>query len=379
MTPPPRPLLMAVLALVPAIHLLVLVPEMWAGADEPLDLTAYSLAADRVRAGEPLYEPVPPGPHEPGVGAPYLYPPFLAAVAALIPLSGVSFARLALLAGVLCFWIYATTLARVASGRVTAYGVLLWGAALTAGVAPLGALYVGQIDSLIWALFGIALAFPVARGFGFAAAAMIKPFAVWPLGLALWRERRPVAAGAGVAIALAVGLSAVAMGPVRLVRASIEWLTDVYPALSQGQFAYSVMDATGIPAVDQILGFLGTGNLSLGFLPLQLARAAGWSFVGPELPVWARAYLTTVGLAAPIATLWLTRRRGPELRYAAVMAAVVLFGPIFRATYSPILYAPVAAWIGERRRRAERHRAAVSPPAQHPEDVGEIVRPDDRA
>jgi hypothetical protein len=37
------------------------------------------------------------------------------------------------------------------------------------------------------------------------------------------------------------------------------------------------------------------------------------------------------------------------LRYAAVMSAAVLFGPIFRATYSPILFALAAAWIGDRR------------------------------
>lgn len=339
----------ALLALIPAIHLLVLVPTLWTTADQPRDLTAYSMAADRVRQGEPVYEPVPPGPHEPGVGAPYLYPPFLAAVAALIPLTGTGFARMGLLAGVLCFWVYAASLARVAAGRVTAYGVLLWGAALTAGLAPLGALYVGQIDSLIWALFGLALAYPAARGFGFAASAMTKPFAVWPLGLALWRERRPVAVGAGLAIGLVVGLSALALGPARLVKTSFEWLTSVYPALAQGQLAYRVADVTGVPATDHVLGFLGTGNLSLGFLPLQLAHAAGWSFPGPELPTWARAYLTTVGIAAPVAALWLTRRRSPELRYAAVMAAAVLFGPIFRATYAAILYSLVAAWVGERR------------------------------
>jgi hypothetical protein len=325
------------------------VPELWRGADEPRDYTAYLLAAERVRTDEPLYEPVPPGPHVPGEGVLYLYPPFLAAITALVPLSGIALARFALLAGVLCFWVYAACLDRVASGRTTAYGVLLWGALLTAGIAPLGALWVGQIDSLIWALFGVALAFPLARGFGFAAAAMTKPFAVWPLGLALWRERRPVAVGAGLAIVAAVGLSAAAMGPVRLVQASLEWLTSIYPALSQGQFAYSVTDVTGSHTLNHLLGFIGTGNISLGFLPLHLAHAAGWDFAGPELPVWARVYLTTTGLAAPIAVLWLTRRRTPALRYATVMCAAVLFGPIFRATYAPILYALAAALIGERR------------------------------
>jgi hypothetical protein len=342
-------LLLAVLALIPALHLLVLVPELWRGADEPRDYTAYIVGAERVRAGDPLYDPVPPGPHVPGESVLYLYPPFLAAIAALVPLSGIALARFILLAGVLCFWVYAACLDRVAAGRTTAYGVLLWGALLTAGIAPLGALWVGQIDSFIWALFGIALAFPLARGFALAAAAMTKPFAVWPLGLALWRERRPVAAGAMAAVLAGVGLSALAMGPARLVGASLAWLTDVYPALAQGQLAYSVAEVTGSETVNQVLGFLGTGNLSLGFLPLQLAHAAGWDFAGPELPVWARVYLTTVGLAAPIAALWLTRRRTPELRYAAVMCAAVLFGPIFRATYAPILYALAAAWIGERR------------------------------
>jgi hypothetical protein len=341
-------LLLAALAVIPALHLLVLVPELWRGAEETRDVVAYLMAAERVRAGELLYQAVPPGPHVVGGGAPYLYPPVLAAMTALVPLSGAALVRFALLAGVLAFWVYAACLDRVASrGRNSAWGTLLWGALLTAGVAPLGALWVGQVDVLIWALFGIALAFPAARGFGFAAAAFTKPFAVWPLGLALWRERRPVVVGAVAAIALAAALSASAMGPLRLAQASVQWLTDVYPALAQGQFGYLVADVSASPAANHLLGFLGTGNLSLAFLPLQLAHAAGWEPAGAELPAWARVYLTTAGLAAPIVTLWLTRRRSLPLRYAAVMAAAVLFAPIVRATYLGILYAPVAAWLGE--------------------------------
>jgi hypothetical protein len=341
-------LLVAVLALIPAFHLLVLVPELWRSADAARDYTAYILAAERVRAGEPVYEPVPPGPHSPGLRAPYLYPPFLAAIAAVIPLSGLALARFSLLAGVACFWVYAACLDRVARGRSTIYGFLLWGALLTASIAPLGAVWVGQIDSLIWALFGIALAFPLTRGFGFATAALTKPFALWALGLALWQERRRIAVGAGIAVVSAVGLSAAMMGPMGLVRAMTMWLTDIYPSLAQGQFGYAVADVTSNKSLNQALGFLGTGNLSLGFLPLQVAHAAGWEFPGPELPVWARVYLTTVGIAAPIVSLWLTRHRTPELRYAIVMCAAMLFGPLFRATYSPMLFAVAAAWIGER-------------------------------
>jgi hypothetical protein len=339
-----------VLLLGPLLHLLVFAPRLFTGADPSGDVNAYVLAANRVRAGEPLYEAVPPGPHEPGTGALYLYPPFLAVVASLVPLSGADLARFALLAGLLCFWIYAATLTRVASGRITPYGTLVWGAALTLGIAPTAALFVGQIDSLIWALFGIALAFPAARGFSFAAAALIKPFSVWPLGLALWREGRPVALGAGLAIAIAVVLSVAVMAPVRFVHASVDWFSRVYPTVAQGQFTYIVSGLTDVPAVNHIVGYIGTGNLSLGFMPLQLARAAGWSFAGENLPIGARIYLTVVGIIAPVITLWLTRSRGPEFRYAAVMAAAVLFGPIFRLTYSPILYALAAAWIGERRR-----------------------------
>jgi hypothetical protein len=348
-----RPILalrVGVLLLGPLLHLLVFAPRLFTGPDPSGDVMAYVLAADRVRAGEPLYEAVPPGPHEPGTGALYLYPPFLAAVAALVPLSGARLARFAMLAGLLCFWIYAATLTRVASGRITPYGTLVWGAALTLGIAPTAALFVGQIDSLIWALFGIALAWPAARGFSFAAAALIKPFSVWPLGLALWREGRPVALGAAFAVAIAVVLSAAAMGPVRFVHASVDWISRVYPAVAQGQFTYIVSGLTDVNAVNHLLGYFGTGNLSLGFLPLQLARAAGWSFTGEVLPVGARIYLTAIGIIAPVITLWLTRHRGPELRYAAVMAAAVVFGPIFRLTYSPILFALAAAWIGERRR-----------------------------
>jgi hypothetical protein len=345
-----RRLALAALLLVPLIQLVVLVPVVWTEAVVPRDVTAYVLAADRVRAGEPLYEPLPPGPHVYGMGAPYLYPPFFAAVSALAPLSGVHFARAGLLAGLVCFWIFAACLARLASGRVTPYGVLVWGAALTASFASLGTLYVGQADSLIWALFGIALVSLRMRGFALAASALIKPFAVWPLGLAAWRERRPVVVGAAAAVGLAFGLSALSMGPIGLVAACIEWFTRIYPNLSQGQFDYGPAVSAAQSFGGKVLAYFGSGNLSLGFLPLNLAHALGWTFSGSELPAWARLYLTAIGVAIPAAVLWWTRSRSLEFRYAAVMAAALLSGPIFRATYSPILYTVVAAWLGERRK-----------------------------
>ena len=339
-----RAVLIVLLALIPLLQIGVVATGDWLEADRPRDATAYWAAAERVRAGEPLYTGVEPGPNVPGVGAPYLYPPFLAAVLSFVAVDHAAFVRAMLVLGLLCYWFYAACLGRVATGRFSAFATLLWGAALMAGFGAQGAVSAGQIEPLIWALFGAALVFPAARGFALAAAGAAKLYALWPLGLALWRDRRRAAIGAAAAVGLACIAAVAALGARGTVTASMTWLTGVYPSLAQGQFAWGLPDG-GAPGW---AAYLGNGNLSLAFLPLQLAHFAGL-LDGASLPVAARAYLTLAGIAAPAAALWLLRRRSIELRLAGVMAAAVLFGPIFRSTYSPILFAVAAAWAGERR------------------------------
>ncbi|MCI0434453.1 MAG: DUF2029 domain-containing protein [Gemmatimonadetes bacterium] len=368
----------ALLVTIPLAHLIVIVPLRWDAQGQD-DSAAYALATDKARAGESIYVPYPePGPHQ-FTGPLYLYPPFLAATISLTPeLEPLDFSRLWLAASILALWVYAACLGALWKGRPTVVGTLVMGAVLTLAPGTLRALWLGQIDVMLWAAFGIALAVPRLRGAAFAASSMVKVYAIWPLLVAAQREGRRVIPGALVAGIVGLAIGVAALGPSGFVESFREWFVHVVPTLSQGQFS----GAGDRPLPTSVADWLEPvgGNYSLAFAPVQLALLLGWDYGGGVLSGVVRAYLFLIGVAAPLTAAWLSRRSGPAMQYAVVTCAAVAFLPIVRPSYLPLFLAPVALWLRQRRSRArnvgEPGAAAVGSGAvSAPDPVTEAITP----
>jgi hypothetical protein len=310
-----------------ALQLFVFLPSHLSRTDRDRDVTPLYEAAVRVRMGEPLYRPWPDyGPHvHTEMGQPYsselhLYPPFLAA--ALVPLTVLpftTFASLWYIPLLVAFWTYAWCLARLALPRATLIHVLVAGLFLMFFPGTYRALSLGQVDPILWALFGLALVVPRVRGAALALSAAVKIYAGWPLLFAVKREgRRVLLPAAGV---LVIGLVVTGFGPG--LSTFIDWVRYMFPVIGQGTF--------------------NADNVSLSMAGIRLARLLGWDYVPGPLPVGGRFYLMVTGILAPVAVGWLTRRLKSPLHYACIGSAAVIFGPICWTSYLPILLAPIAA------------------------------------
>jgi hypothetical protein len=324
-----------------------LVPALWERAARRDDMVRYYVIAGRALRGQSLYWPWPDyGPHFATPGYPYPqprypYPPFLMGV--LVPFAHLPlpvFGRIwyvVLYAGLA---VYAASLAKLATGRVTPAGATVAAAVVAAVPGAQLAFQVANVEPVLWALFGAALAWPAARGFGFAASAMVKLYCAWPLLVAAWREGWRVVRGAGLALVLGTVLGMAVLGPGVFVGSFLDWARYMLPVVGQGTWA-----------VDPHYG--GT-NVSFSFAGLRLVRELGWEYRPGPLPGWARLYLTVVGIAAPLLATWLTRRmRDTALRCGIVTIAAVLFAPLCWATYLPLLLAPLAAFVRLRSERPE--------------------------
>lgn len=325
-------------------HLGGLVHALWLRAARRDDMMRYYVIASRALAGLPLYWPWPDyGPHFMTPGHPYPYerypyPPFFVAVLApLAKLPVATFARVWYVVLYAGFVTYAACLARLATGQITPARVVVAAAVLAAVPGAQLALMVANVEPVLWALFGLALAFAWARGFGFMASAMVKLYGAWPLLVALSREGWHVLRGAAVALALGSAVCLVVLGPSVFLGGLLDWARYMVPVVGQGTFA-----------VDPVFG--GT-NVSLSFAALRVAQSLGWEYQAGPLPTWARLYLTAVGIGAPLLCAWLTRSmENSALRYGLVTVAAVLFAPLCWTTYLPLLLAPLAVvtrlWVG---------------------------------
>lgn len=325
-------------------HLGELVQALWLRAARRDDMMRYYVIANRAMAGLPLYWPWPDyGPHLMTPGHPYPherypYPPFFIAVLApLAKLPVATFARVWYVVLYAGFVAYAACLARLATGRITPARVIVAAAVLAAIPGSQLALMVANVEPVLWAVFGLALAFPWARGFGFMTSAMVKLYGVWPLLVAVSREGWHVLRGAAVALALGSAICIAVLGPGVFAGALLDWARYMVPVVGQGTFA-----------VDPVFG--GT-NISLSFAGLRAAQSLGWEYQAGPLPSWARLYLTGMGIGAPLLCIWFTRgMENSALRYGLVTIAAVLFAPLCWTTYLPLLLAPLAVatrlWLG---------------------------------
>lgn len=164
------------------------------------------------------------------------------------------------------------------------------------------------------------------RGLALGLAAALKVLTGWGLLFALrgphvWR-------GAALAVLAGIAVMLAGLGPDGAVAESVTWLRDVVPVLGQGEFWRADTDwsVAGVP-----IPGLAPGNLSLSFLPVQLLVG------GPPLPGAARVWLTVSSVGSPLLAGWMLRRRPLEQQVAGVLAAAVLFSPICRLNYLPML------------------------------------------
>ena len=345
---PWRRLLPGVLVAASALYLAylaaVLVPALWERAARRDDAVRYYVITTRALHGLPLYWPWPG--YGPQIGTPgfpypperYPYPPFFVAfLAPIAKLPLLAYARAWYVVLYVAFVAYAACLARLATGRVTLPRVVVAAGVLAAVPGSQLALMVANVEPVLWALFGAALAFPHLRGAGFMGSAMVKLYGGWALLLAAWREGWPVVRSAAVALGAGLAAGFLVFGPGTFLGWFLDWARYMVPVVGQGTFA-----------VDPQYG--GT-NVSLSFGGLRAVRALGWEYHPGPLPQWARLYLTVMAVGAPLVTMWLWRRAEPVLRYALVTVAAVLFAPLCWATYLPLLLAPLAIVAGRWRRR----------------------------
>jgi hypothetical protein len=321
----------------------------WNGiAGQDRDTAAYHHAAAAARVDGQIYEPAPPpGPHEFHGEWPYLYPPPLAALLSWLPdTSYRGFDRGWLLLNLVAFWVAAAALGRIANGRWSAAATGRWGAALFFLPGAVLAIHFGNIDLVILALVALGLALPASAGFSLGLAAAFKVTPVWPLlALALRRPRRTLP-GLAAAVALLGGACLLVFGWGGSVALSAQWVTDVMPAVSQGQFWGESLDRLRAGSLSPVHYLY---NLSPSFLPVQLAVLSGaWDYEGGPLPGPVRAYLAAVAIGAPLAAAWLTRRRSPEVQAAIVLAAALLAAPIVRPYVLSVVLLVMAALRQER-------------------------------
>jgi hypothetical protein len=321
--------LLAVALIQAAGQLLITFPANWNRDDLYRDTLYYYTAAERVRTGEALYWPWPEyGPHMLTEAALYPYerhpyPPFVApALAPLTVVPYLDFARYVYIPLFAAFWVYAACLAWLAYRKLTLAGMLLAGLFLALTPGAYGAISTGQLDPVLWALFGLALAVPGFRGAGFTMSAMVKLYCAWPLLLALRYEGRRVLVPAVAAVASGILIGMLVMGPIGYAGAFIDWARYMLPVVGQGTF--------------------NPYNISISFAGLRLLAELGWEYTPGPLPGWARLYLNIVGIGAPILAAWLVRKREPVLQYAVVTCTAVLFAPLCWISYLPLLLAPAA-------------------------------------
>lgn len=339
------------------IATVVLVAIEWNGIpSQPFrDSLAYQQGASYAQSDQSLYVPLPaPGPHS-FVGWPYIYPPPLAALLSPFPpVSYQTFDRIWLLLNVVAFWAFAASLGRIQTGRWSLGATLTWGAGLFFVPGSLFAIHFANVEPVIWALVGTAFAAPATAGLLLTLAASIKITPAWPLLALATRRPRPVVLQAGIGSLLLLAVCVGVFGVDQLVSQSFTWWSRILPSVAQGQFW-----GGSLPQLRQGVGPLDIlGNLSLSFAPIQLAVLSGWDYDGGVLPAPVRFYLTTVGVAAPILVLWLTRAKPPREQAALVLVAAAFAAPIVRTYVLPLILLPLAL-----RMRSRSQQVPASGPA----------------
>jgi hypothetical protein len=255
-----------------------------------------------------------------------------------------TFDRAWLVLNLLAFWTLAASLDRIAGGSWTGKGTLSWGAALFFWPGAVLSMHFGNVELVVFALAGLSLALPVTAGVSLSLAAVVKVAPGWALVPFLRRRPKHTLGGmlgAGLACIVA---SLMVFGWPHLWELLEQWVRGVLPTTAQGQFWGGSLAGLrdGIRPADVL------GNLSVSFLPVQLAVLAGWDYAGGPLPVATRVYLTLFAICIPAFAAWVVRRRTLRFQAAVVLTVGVLAAPIVRPYALSSLLLVLAAWRAER-------------------------------
>jgi hypothetical protein len=317
-----RRALVAVGVVVAVLQGALWLPAHWARTDTAnLDFTVYREAAASVVAGRPVYGScrgsdvrVPPNC--------YLYPPpFAAALAPLGGLSARAFQRAWYLAILVGFWGYAAALTAIACRRVTLARLSIAGLVLLFTPGTAVTMSFGNGDLFVWTLSALALASPRWRA-ALAGAALLKLYPAWAAGVAVVREGRRALWPSAVVGAAGFLLGGLVLG----FGAYAAWLRDSGPVLAQGSLVW--INFSVPMAALRLLSALGLGDLS-----------------GPALPAGAVTFLVLAEIGGVGLVAIATRRTRPEMQYALVLLAAVVFAPICWWYYAPVALIPGAVWV----------------------------------
>jgi hypothetical protein len=320
-----------VLAILHALaQLFVWLPIQWRWTASSDDTAAYYKAASAIwrhgvlyPVGRP-YDPKFP-PHN------YVYwPQFAVLLSPLGALSRFWFARCWYTLLIAAYWTFAWSLARIAQGKATWQGTLIWGLALACLPNVYYCLWIGNADPVVWAIVG--LAFTTGRTAEWLAVAVqIKTYAAAALGLFLWDHRdgwkRPLAI-------LALGFTAAFLADPAWPK---EWLRTVAPAARQGTL-------------------WGT-NWSLPMAIVRVCRALGWQYHGGTFPGWVQTLLAVSCVVFEVIAVAVCARLKGQYRYAALFVLAALSQPLcwnFYLTSAPVLVALALRDYGVRSRPSER-------------------------
>lgn len=267
------------------------------------------------------------------------YPPFLTPLLApLAPMGVEVFAAMWYATLAVALVTYAALLVRIVTGRFSVLPTLAVACWLVLFPGIFETLHDGNVEPILWVLVAAAIAFPRARGAGFAAVALVKLWGIWPLAFAALR-RRGALVGATVTVTLASLAAATILGPVRFLRADLDWLRYMLPAIGQG--------------------YVHPHNVSLSFAVIRIAQVFGWTYAGGPLPVLARLWLVAASVGVPVLAGWVLRRKTERMQLATIVVASVLFAPVCWMDYLPVLLLPGAVWLGELGGAHRAHRAVA--------------------
>jgi hypothetical protein len=310
-----------------AYQLLIWAPDNWMRQDSYRDFTVYYRAAMRLKNGLPLYQLWPnytPGDYP----SRFFYPPpFLLLARPLVELNYLWFGRVWTSGLILAFWVYAVSLAKLATGKADWRSVLIAGLCIELCPRGFAAMGYGNFEPVVWACYGVALSTGV-RAAPLAFAAMMKLHPVWVLAMVIQREGSKALLTALTILAFGFGAGIWVCGWDN----SLQWWPATSPVVSQGTF---------LP-----------DNVSLSFLLIRVFHALGVIHTNAPLPTWAKAYLSLMTLGAPLAMMYGTRKLPDELRYALVASVTILSAPLCWSIYLPLLLAPAAIYW--------RHRFALT-------------------